>query len=425
MFRQELLENRKMLWRGRALLLPGIPPLLVISVCIIFLTVFITFVIMGSYTRRVNVSGEITTWPRPVNIYSSVQGFIVKQFVTEGQEIRKGEPVYQIDVSRSTSSGVVSDNQRKDIENQIVRIANIISRLEDSKKATLQTLEKQKMQYQEAFERSTAIVRRAEEGIIIMKNNMNNYRTYQKKGLINKDQLTNQTALYYQQQNNLLSLSGQNEQNALQITSLESQIKIQAADFDNRIYQMELQRYELQKELINTDVNGEVIILALSDGKIDSLSVTVGQMVSAGDSLLQIIPDKIKDHYLVVWAPNDAVPYINPGDRVNIRYEAFPAEKFGQFAATVLLVSKTPASSQEMLTYQGAPKNNQNTSVPYYKIVVRPDLQEIRYDGKFLPIENGMKAQGTLFLEKRKIYQWMLSPFYDMKHSATGPVNGK
>lgn len=61
MFRQELLENRKMLWRGRALLLPGIPPLLVISVCIIFLTVFITFVIMGSYTRRVNVSGEITT----------------------------------------------------------------------------------------------------------------------------------------------------------------------------------------------------------------------------------------------------------------------------------------------------------------------------------------------------------------------------
>ncbi|WP_181377590.1 HlyD family secretion protein [Salmonella enterica] len=425
MVRQEFVENRKMLWRGRALLLPGIPPLLVISVCIIFLTVFITFVIMGSYTRRVNVSGEITTWPRPVNIYSSVQGFIVKQFVTEGQEIRKGEPVYQIDVSRSTSSGVVSDNQRKDIENQIVRIANIISRLEDSKKATLQTLEKQKMQYQEAFERSTAIVRRAEEGIIIMKNNMNNYRTYQKKGLINKDQLTNQTALYYQQQNNLLSLSGQNEQNALQITSLESQIKIQAADFDNRIYQMELQRYELQKELINTDVNGEVIIRALSDGKIDSLSVTVGQMVSAGDSLLQIIPDKIKDHYLVVWAPNDAVPYINPGDRVNIRYEAFPAEKFGQFAATVLLVSKTPASSQEMLTYQGAPKNNQNTSVPYYKIVVRPDLQEIRYDGKFLPIENGMKAQGTLFLEKRKIYQWMLSPFYDMKHSATGPVNGK
>lgn len=34
-----------------------------------------------------------------------------------------------------------------------------------------------------------------------------------------------------------------------------------------------------------------------------------------------------------------------------------------------------------------------------------------------------MQAQSTLFLEKRKIYQWMLSPFYDMKNSAGGPVN--
>ena len=54
-------------------------------------------------------------------------------------------------------------------------------------------------------------------------------------------------ALYYQQQNNLLGLSGQNEQNALQITALESQIHTRAANFDNQIYQMELQRYELQR----------------------------------------------------------------------------------------------------------------------------------------------------------------------------------
>ncbi|MBA0939485.1 colicin V secretion protein CvaA, partial [Escherichia coli] len=46
-----------------------------------------------------------------------------------------------------------------------------------------------------------------------------------------------------------------------------------------------------------------------------------------------------------------------------------------------------------------------------------------RYDEKYLPLENGMKAESTLFLEKRRIYQWMLSPFYDMKHSATGPLN--
>ncbi|MDH8165166.1 hypothetical protein QIG54_09325, partial [Klebsiella pneumoniae] len=54
---------------------------------------------------------------------------------------------------------------------------------------------------------------------------------------------------------------------------------------------------------------------------------------------------------------------------------------------------------------------------------VKPEKQIISYGGKSLPLENGMKAESTLFLEKRRIYQWMLSPFYDMKHSATGPID--
>ncbi|MGP2593883.1 HlyD family efflux transporter periplasmic adaptor subunit, partial [Serratia marcescens] len=65
------------------------------------------------------------------------------------------------------------------------------------------------------------------------------------------------------------------------------------------IYQMELQRYELQKERLNIDAGGTLIVRALADGRIDSLSVTVGQMVNVGDSLLQVIPHDI-DHYALV-----------------------------------------------------------------------------------------------------------------------------
>lgn len=230
-------------------------------------------------------------------------------------------------------------------------------------------------------------------------------------------------ALYYQQQNNLLGLSSQNDQNALQIRALESQIYTQAAGFDNQIYQLELQRFELQKERLNIDAGGTIIVRALTAGRIDSLSVTVGQMVNAGDSLLQILPHTIDHYTLVLWVPNDAIPYLALGDRINIRYEAFPAEKFGQFAGTVTVISRSPASPQEMLTYQGAPRSLLTSAVPYYKVIVRPDKQAVMYGGERLSLENGIKAQSTLFLEKRRLYQWMFSPFYDMKHSVMGPVN--
>lgn len=422
MFRKDAVENRKMKWQGRAILLPGIPAWITGTASAFFISVFVLFIMLGSYTRRVNVSGEVTTLPRPANIYSGVQGVVVKKFVHERQTVNKGDPIYQIDISKSTRNGVFSQNQKRDIQSQLVRVDNIISRLESSKKITLQTLEKQRLAYSNAFISSSAIVKKAEEGIKIMKSNMDNYQQYHLKGLINKDQLINQTALYYQQQNNLLSLSSQNVQNAQQITNLESQIQTQAAEFDNQIYQMEFQRFELQKELTSLDINEQITVRALSEGKVDSMSVTVGQMVNVGDSLLQITPQTIDGYYLVAWVPNDAIPYLNVGDPINIRYEAFPAAKFGQFSAVITMISSTPASPQEMMTYQGAPASA-NASIPWFKVTAKPDKQRISYQDKSLPLANGMKAQSTLFLEKRNIYQWMFTPFISMKHSAAGPVH--
>ena len=424
MYRKEAIENRSHSWRGHALLLPGVPLWVVALFSFFFFTVFLAFIIAGSYTRRVNVAGEITTFPRPANVFSTAHGIITEKFVSEGQSISSGSPVYQIDVSKSTLKGVVSDNQRSDIESQIQRVTEIIHRLEISKSNTLNMLERQKELYSTAQVRSTEIIQRAKEGIGFMKKNMENYQSYQTKGLVTKDQLTNHVALYYQQQNNLLGLLGQNEQNSLQITALNSQIQVQAADYDNQIHQMELQRFELHKELASIDASGTIVVRALSDGLVNSLSVTVGQMVSPGDSLFQIMPRKIERYDLVTWVPNDAIPYLYPGEKVNIRYEAFPPEKFGQFSGTISIISKTPASHQEMLTYQGAPGAvTLAAAIPYYKVIVSPANLAIPYGDKRLNIEDGMKAQTTLFLEKRRIYQWMLSPFYDIKHSAAGPVN--
>jgi membrane fusion protein len=423
LYRKDAVENKKNKWQGHAILLPGIPAWLIGTGAFLFLVAFISFITLGNYSRRVSVNGEITTLPRPANIYSGVQGVIVKQYVHEGEIVKKNSPLYQIDVSKSTTSGVVSDNKRHDIRKQLDRINDIIDRLKKSKEASLKSLIEQKKQYNNAYLLSTDIIKRAEEGIAIMKANMDNYRQYHLKGLITKDQLTYQQTQYYQQQNNLLNLSGQKEQNALQLTSLAGQIETQSADFDNRIFQMELQQYDLRKELFDADQSGKIIVRALSDGMIDSMSVSLGQMVNIGDSLLQIIPENATNYYLVIWVPNDALPYIYTGNKINIKYDAFPAEKFGMFSAVIKTISRTPASRQEMLTYQGAPENQLNSTGPWYKVIVYPELQAVFYTNKKLPLENGMKAKATLFLEKRKIYQWMISPFYDMKNSASGQIS--
>lgn len=186
---------------------------------------------------------------------------------------------------------------------------------------------------------------------------------------------------------------------------------------------MELKRIELQKELIGAEADNSTLIKSASDGVIDSMNITRGQMVHSGDSLLQIIPSDAKTFYVVIWVPNSAIPYITLGMNVNIRYEAFPAQKFGQFAGKIITLSKTPATQQEILSYHSGPDRSQLENLPYYKVIIEPLNQKIFFEKKMLPLQNGMKAVITLFLEKRKIYQWMATPFYDMKNSISEQVN--
>ena len=144
MYRQKAVDHKKLRWQGRAILLSGIPVWLVAGLSVFFVIAFLTFVLTFTYTRRITVVGEITTYPRSSNVYASVQGVVVKQFVKEGQLLKVGDAIYMIDVSKSTRSGVVSDNQRMDVDNQLTRISQIMSLLQENKKNTLEMLKKQR-----------------------------------------------------------------------------------------------------------------------------------------------------------------------------------------------------------------------------------------------------------------------------------------
>ncbi|HAG7816486.1 TPA: HlyD family secretion protein [Escherichia coli] len=425
MFRQEALQHRNSVWKAKAILLPGIPLWCIVLSCFVFITFFIVFIISGSYTRRINVSAEVTTWPRPIVISTSQQGYVVRSYVKEGQKIRKGDRLYELDTSKTTRSGVVSDNEFNEITSQLHGIDEIIRNLEKGRDETLQSIKDQRNKYKEAYDISSSIVRTAEQGLQKMENNMRNYEQYRKIGLINNDQLTNQMSLYYQQENSVLSIKNQNIQNALQIKNLEREVQIQTSEYDSRIYQMKLQRNELKKELIKSGLNSSIIIRSPSDGIIDTLNVSQGQIVNAGDTLSQIIPERDRKLYLILWIPDMAVPYIKKGDHVRIRYDAFAYEKFGQFNGIIHSISKSPSSQQEMLSYHLLDNIKLFSGHAYYRVMVTPENDRIYYNKEEIHLENGMRAELTLFLENRKIYQWMISPLYDVVKSAQGNIHEK
>ncbi|PJX29009.1 HlyD family secretion protein, partial [Klebsiella sp. A-Nf5] len=208
-----------------------------------------------------------------------------------------------------------------------------------------------------------------------------------------------------------------------QITQYNSDKITKIADFDNQITAQQNQINDFKNQLVESNAKGNAIIKATTEGRIESLSVTKGQMVDNGSSLAQIKPTGNIEYYLILWLPNNSIPYVKPGDVINIRYDAFPSDKFGQFPGEVISISSVPAARQEMSEYTNVSTGTNQQELALYKTIVKIKNKTFYYNGKTLQLSNGLKAQAVVFLEKRPLYMWMFTPVYKITQSVSGPIN--
>ena len=422
-YRREAIEYKKNHWKGKALLLAGMPAWIVTLLAFTFIAVLVLSLIFCSFTQRIDVRGEVITLPHSVNVFAPQQGFVVNQYVKVGEIVNKGQPLYKLDISRSTINGNVNTAQIEVIDQKIANAENIISKLSHNKSETLRAIEKQIATIKDSLEETSRMLINTQAGLNKMHTNLASYDKYLKDGLITKDQYNYQHSLYFQQQSAYQSLVSQKMQLETQLTQANSDKVTKAADFDNQISGQNNQINDFKNQLVESNANGNIIIIATIDGKIESLAVTKGQMVENGSSLAQIKPTGNIEYYLIIWLPNNAIPYIKKGDIINIRYDAFPADKFGQFPGEVLTLSSVPASRQEMAEYTNVSNGSNQQDLALYKAIIKIKNKEFNYNGKVLTLSNGLKAQAVVFLEERPLYMWMFTPFYKIMQSVSGPID--
>ncbi|HED2156573.1 TPA: HlyD family secretion protein [Klebsiella variicola subsp. variicola] len=423
LYRKEAIEYKRHHWRGKALLLAGLPAWAVTLLSALFLIALITAIVFCKFTQRIDVKGEVITLPHSINVFSPQQGFVIKQYVQIGDIVNKGQPLYEIDVSRNTSSGNVSAAQIEAINEKIENSNDIIKKLVDNKNQTINALNAQLKTSTDSLKETNRMLQNTQAGLKKMHANLASYDKYLSDGLITKDQYNYQHSLYFQQQSAYQSLVSQKMQLESQITQLNSDRVTKAADFDNQISSQYNQANDYKNQLVESNANGNLVIKATSDGRIESLSATQGQTVENGSSLAQIKPTGNVEYYLILWLPNNAIPYLKVGDPINIRYDAFPSDKFGQFPGTILSISSMPASRQEMSEYTNVGDGTAQQELALYKAIVKIKDKEFKHNGKTLRLSNGLKAQAVVFLEERPLYMWMFTPVYKISQSVSGPVN--
>lgn len=419
-FRNDAIEHQRKQWVGKALLLSKIPAWLITSLCLIFITALVFAMVCLNYSRRIDVDGEVVTLPHSINVYSPQQGYIITSFAKVGDRVKKGDPLYELDVSRTTSSGNVSSAAADSITTQIDNLNIVVAKLKSNKESTLLNIQSQIDSYAANHKITLKMANDVRHGMLKMNESLKNYENYLKQGLITQDQLNYQRSQTLSQQSTWQSLSNQSNQEIVQLSQLQSDKQTRGADFDNQIIESESQISDLKRQLAENKANNSIIISAKLDGIIESLSVTSGQMVETSASLAQIKPIDNVTYYLLLWLPENSLPYAKIGDGINIRYNAFPSDKFGQFPGKIFSISSIPASPQEMSTYSSGSRQENGA---YYKVLVSIHDTEFSNKGNKLEITSGLMAKAIVFLETKPLYMWAISPIYKIKNSVTGVVN--
>lgn len=188
LYRKEAIEYKKSHWKGKALLLAGIPTWIVTLLSLVFFISLILTLRFCSYTQRIDVRGEVITVPHSINVFSPQQGFILNKYINVGSIVEKGTPLYEIDVSRNTTVGNVSDTMNEVFSQKIANAEKIIQKTLQSKQETLDVLNKQIHRHKVSLKETNKMLADTNVGLAKMKENLSSYDTYLKKGLITKDQ---------------------------------------------------------------------------------------------------------------------------------------------------------------------------------------------------------------------------------------------
>lgn len=169
----------------------------------------------------------------------------------------------------------------------------------------------------------------------------------------------------------------------------------------------------LDQQLAAAEAQRELVIVAPQSGTVTAMQVKRGGSASPSAPLLSIIPSgSVLEAELFV--PSRARGFIRPGQRVLLRYQAFPYQKFGLFVGSVASISRSAVSPEELPRERSAAIGMRDTTEPVYQVKVQLTRQSVSAYGKEFALQPGMQLEADIEIENRRLIEWVLDPIYSL-----------
>jgi len=178
----------------------------------------------------------------------------------------------------------------------------------------------------------------------------------------------------------------------------KTQINIANIDQDLSLLRQKMQERYIQNQLS---------IVAPVDGIITGITVHLGQ--NADNQALAILLAEGAELTAQLYITTREVGFVEVGQKVRLRYQAYPYQKFGQYSGSVIAVSQNPVASSSL------PKVFANTPPDdFYRVTVKLDSQFAMAYGEQKKLVSGMLLEADIEQDTRKLIEWIIEPLYGL-----------
>jgi len=179
-----------------------------------------------------------------------------------------------------------------------------------------------------------------EKRVQLAKQIIEKYRPLLKQGFISEQQMIGYENEHLDQVSQLNALKREQAGVLRELNTQKQTLESLPAKQETELSQLNRTVSEITQEELNLDLQQEQTVHASKSGYVSTSNVEVGQQVSPSQLLLSIVPGNTE---LVanLYVPSRAAGFINPNDKVVLRYQAYPYQKFGHAQGKIISIAKT------------------------------------------------------------------------------------
>lgn len=412
LFRREALDAQSTQWLGSIRIARPIGHTVAAVMAIGVVAAIVAFAIYGTYTRRATVPGLLEPVGGTLRLTTPASGTVVAARVVDGQTVAAGDVLFVLSGDRRSMAG--STHGRVGAQFEVRRAMLERDRaLAAARHASRQRSTRERLAaIDREMERLDQEIEIAETRIGLARTNVERFEQLARTGFVSPAQVQARfdetLALKAQQAGHRRAaatlareragLAGLSGDSALMVESEAAEISRLLAALD--------------QEQAESEARGSTVIVAPHAARVTGIAARVGQGIAAGGLLATLIPEGAPLEAML-YASTRQVGFVATGQRVRLRYAAYPYQKFGFGEGVVTAIEASPYAPQE-LSSQVVATLGPRSAEPVYRIGVTLDAQTIDTYGRPHPLKPGMVVEADIVQDRRALHEWVLEPLYGM-----------